>query len=324
MSTPERVLVRLPNWLGDVLMARPLLFGLRAALPRAAVWCVGPAGPMDLLRGDGAADAWLPWPVEGPARRALLGSLRAWRADVALVLPPSFSSACFVRHAGARRRIGYRGDGRSWLLTRALARPARGDRHLAEEFLALGEGVGVEQILRVPPELGAPVAPGRLALLGPGATYGPAKRWPAVRFAEVGRALVARGLDVRVVGDLAERAVCEEVAARIGPGAESLAGTTTLAQLLGLAAGARLALCNDSGLAHVCAAAGAPTAVVFGSTSSAWTAPLGPRVRVLQRPPVCAPCFRRDCRIGYVCLEAVTVRDVLDACEDLLAATEAA
>jgi heptosyltransferase II len=127
-----------------------------------------------------------------------------------------------------------------------------------------------------------------------------------------------------VVGTAAERAVCEVVAADIGAGAVSLAGTTDLERLVELAAGAGVAVCNDSGLAHVCAAVGAPTVVVFGSTSSAWTAPLGPRVRVVQRAPVCAPCFRADCRIGYACLEAVTAREVLAACEELLAGREAA
>ena len=140
----------------------------------------------------------------------------------------------------------------------------------------------------------------------------------AGRFAAGVVAGVARGLAVRVVGSDAERQVCEEVAAGIGDGAASLAGATDLARLAGLAAGAALAVCNDSGLAHVCASAGAPTVVVFGSTSSAWTAPLGPRVRVVQRAPACSPCFRRECRIGYGCLEAVAVGDVLAACEGLL------
>jgi heptosyltransferase II len=324
VSAPERVLVRLPNWLGDVLMARPLLFGLRTALPRADVRCVGPAGPMGMLRGDGVADEWLAWPGDAGARQALLGRVRAWRPELALVLPPSFSSAWFAWRTGAKRRIGYRGEARCPLLTRALPRPARGDRHLAEEYLALAAEAGVDQALRVPPPLATSVAAGGHALLGPGATYGPAKRWRAERFAEVGRALVARGLPVKVAGTAAERATCDEVAARIGAGATSLAGATDLGQLAGLAAAAAVAVCNDSGLAHVCAAAGAPTVVVFGSTSSAWTAPLGPRVRVVQRAPVCSPCFRRDCRIGYPCLEAVTASDVLAACDRLLAGREAA
>jgi heptosyltransferase-2 len=59
--------------------------------------------------------------------------------------------------------------------------------------------------------------------------------------------------------------------------------------------------------------------VLFGSTSSAWTAPLGPRVAVVQRAPVCSPCFQRTCRIGYRCLEAIEVDAVERACRQVAA-----
>jgi heptosyltransferase-2 len=150
-------------------------------------------------------------------------------------------------------------------------------------------------------------------LLGPGAIYGPAKRWAAERFAAVGRDAARDGARVLVCGTKAEVDTCAEVAGAIGSAAVSFAGQTDLAALAALCAGARFALCNDSGLAHLAAATGAPTVVIFGSTSSAWTAPLGARVRVVQRPPVCSPCFRRTCRIGYACLDRVAVDDVLRA-----------
>src|SRR5206468_3505619 len=81
--------------------------------------------------------------------------------------------------------------------------------------------------------------------------------------------------------------------------AVALAGATSLPVQAALCAIASLAVCNDSGLAHLAAAVGTPTVVIFGSTSSAWSAPLGARVRVVQRAPVCSPCFQRHCRIGY-------------------------
>ena len=133
------------------------------------------------------------------------------------------------------------------------------------------------------------------------------------RFAELCRELARRGWRVLACGAPADTAACEAVAAEAGAGTRSLAGRTSLAVQAALCARARAVVCNDSGLAHLAAATGAPTVTVFGSTSSAWTAPLGPRVRVVQRPPVCSPCFQRTCRIGYGCLEGVQVRDVLAA-----------
>src|SRR5207249_196174 len=112
-------------------------------------------------------------------------------------------------------------------------------------------------------------------------------------------------------------AACEQVAAGVGARGFALAGATDLATQAALCAGARLVVCNDSGLAHLAAAVGVPTLAVFGSTSSAWTAPRGPRVRILQHAPACSPCFQRTCRIGYRCLEAVEVGEVIAACDAL-------
>ena len=147
-------------------------------------------------------------------------------------------------------------------------------------------------------------------VLGPGAAYGPAKRWPAERFVAIGRRCVSRGLGVLACGAAGERDSAESIARAIGDQARALAGDTTIEEQLALCAGARVTVSNDSGLAHVAAASGSPTVVVFGSTSSAWTAPLGPRVAIAQRAPVCSPCFQRTCAIGYRCLVAVLVSDV--------------
>jgi len=217
--------------------------------------------------------------------------------------------------------VGFAHEGRSVLLTRALRRGARGDRHLSREYAELGAALGITPRAPLPALpvsaagreaatrlLGLP--PGMpYALLAPGATYGPAKRWPAARFAEAGRRMTAQGWKLFACGGAGEKEACDEVA--VACGAVSLAGRTTLPVMAALCAEARAVVSNDSGMAHLAGAVGARTVAVFGSTSAAWTAPLGARVAVAQRPPVCAPCFARTCRIGYRCLEAVTVDDVL-------------
>ena len=337
-----RIMVRLPNWLGDLLMARPLLHALRHRHPDASIVAVGHAAHLDLLAHDGVLDERHPWPPGDAERAVLARALRTRPADAALVLPPSFSSAWFAWRAGARQRIGFRHELRDLVLTLALARPPRGELHLSREYLALG--LALDEVLEVAPgraaadpavalpslvpppgaeeraqevleRILAPAVAGRpFALLGPAARYGPAKRWAASRFAAAGAALAGRGFQVLVCGAASERAECEAVAGAAGRGVVSLAGLADLAVQAALCARAAVALCNDSGLAHLSAAVGTPTVTVFGSTSSAWSAPLGPRVRVIQQAPVCAPCFQRTCRIGYRCLEAVSVERVLQAC----------
>jgi len=324
----QRILVRLPNWLGDVLLARPLLFALRRSFPQAEITGVAPGGLLELIAADATLDRAEAWPPSGAGQSALVHRTREWRPEAALVLPPSFSSAWFALRIGAPRRIGYRHELRGLLLTEALPRAPRGDVHLADEYLALGARIGA--VTAPVPALRAPVAGdaeaaellrthgldhGPLALLAPGAIYGPAKRWAPERFAAVGRSLREAGHAIAVCGTAAEAAEAAQVASAIGAGAVSLAGLTSLPTLAGLCARATLAVCNDSGLAHLAAACGARTVVIFGSTSPAWTAPRAPRVRIVQRAPVCAPCFQRTCRIGYRCLTAIEDRDVLAAVE---------
>jgi len=324
----ERVLVRLPNWLGDVLMARPAIHALRSAHPRAEITACGPRGLLELLAPERLwqrAEAL-------PGEPGLVGRLRAGRFDAALVLPPSFSSAWLAFRSGARLRVGFAHEGRSLLLTCAVRRPERGDLHLSREYLQLAAALEAREVPL--PGLGVDEAAVReaaallarvgveerpFAILGPGAAYGPAKRWSGGRFAALGRQLAGRGLAVLMCGAASEREVCEDVAAAIGAPARSLAGVTSLPVQAALCARAALTVSNDSGLAHLAAATGAPTVVVFGSTSSAWSAPLGPRVRVVQRAPVCSPCFARDCAIGYVCLSAVEVAMVTSAAGELVA-----
>ena len=90
---PARVLVRLPNWLGDAIMARPLLHALRVAWPAARIMGVGPEGPSAPIVGERLTDEFLPWPGDAAGRSAVIRSARAWRPDLAFVLPVSFSSA---------------------------------------------------------------------------------------------------------------------------------------------------------------------------------------------------------------------------------------
>jgi len=330
---PARVLVRLPNWLGDGIMARPLLHALRAGLGGAEVWGVGPAGPCAALLDERVLDRLVDWPRDGSGRAAATRRVRAWRPELAFVLPASFSSAWLAWRSGARERVGFASEARGALFTTALRRAPRGERHLSDEFMDLGRARGLvpapvpplrptaagdaeagSLLLRLGVSAGEPHA-----LLGPRSAYGPAREWFADRFVAAGRALVARGLRVVVCGTAAEREACGRVAAGIGPGAANVAGETSLAALVALAARARLALCNDSGLAHVAAATGAATIQIYGSASSAWTAARGPRVRVLHRAPVCSPCWRRRCVIGTRCLDAVRVAWVLRHADELLA-----
>jgi len=128
------IIVRTPNWLGDTVMALPMLAALRAAEPGARITLAGRWAT--LLAGQGVADVALPYPRPLAARRRLARALAAERADVAVLLPSSLESALAAWRWRAPRRVGYATDGRALFLTDALPLPAP-RLHQMNEYAAL-------------------------------------------------------------------------------------------------------------------------------------------------------------------------------------------
>jgi heptosyltransferase-2 len=157
-------------------------------------------------------------------------------------------------------------------------------------------------------------------VFAPGAEYGPAKRWPAIHFAELARLL---DRPVVLLGSGKEADLCQEIAGAAGYGkCLNLAGKTALLQAFALIAAARAVISNDSGLMHVAAAFGVPQVAVFGSSSPLHTPPLNDKARVLwlkqdadYQPPLdCSPCFQRECPLGHTrCLYDITPEHVVAA-----------
>lgn len=159
-----------------------------------------------------------------------------------------------------------------------------------------------------------------LVLLGmnPGAQYGPAKRWPAESFAAVARAVSGRvGKCLWLAfGSEADTELCEDITRRAGGGVASLAGRTSLRELMALLKLCRVLLTNDSGPMHVAAALGTPVVVPFGSTAPELTGPGLPGDRqhtLLKSAAPCSPCFRRTCPIDLRCMTGISPDRVTEA-----------
>ena len=306
---PAAILIRMPNWLGDLLMATGFV---RAVLKRF------PAARVDLIVRAGFEVLPLPhrgrvWShdkrVQGPG--AFGAGLRGEGFTHFFVLPPSLSSAWMAWRSRIPWRIGYAGEGRS-LLLRPARRTAHAPRsvHLSQEYLdllqpwLLARSGEYPAGLEPPPgwmkaHLPQPVRQGpSYVVLAPGAEYGPAKQWPPGHYRRTAEALSGAGWRVVAAGLPKDRPLGEELTAGL-PGALNLCGETDLPALTALLAGARLVISNDSGAMHLAAAAGVPQIALFGSTNSTWTAPLNPRAVLLSRNEPCAPCYRRTCPLGH-------------------------
>jgi len=268
--------------------------------------------------------------------RGAVAALRKRRWAVAVTFAESFSSALLLKLAGARRVVGYNADARRLLLSDALRRERLGMRpHLVREFMALAQAAGAEPADERPALVisrgvfsrsrailgSAGLRPeGPLVGICPGAAYGPAKMWSPEKFAGVARTMAAAGFSVAVFGSASEVELARRVAGETR-GVASLAGVTTVSELAGCLALCSVVIANDSGAAHLAAAAGTPVVAIFGSTDASWTRPLGPRtVVVTARDVPCAPCFGKRCDRGYECLSGISEETVAEAARSLAAA----
>lgn len=330
MSDPAKILVRAPNWTGDVIMATPGFRALRARFPAAQITAHVRPGLEPLLDAAPWFDAVLPVRSYHRGVAALLreaAELRRERFDLGLCLPDSFSSALLMRAGGVGRVVGYRRGGRSLLLHRSVeplvgAKPgwvAR-ERHV----LGLTGAVGCEdqrtelelfvsdaESREAGSALGAAAA-GPLALLAPGASYGPSKLWPAERFAAVGDSLAAVGASVAVLGTPAEAALTARVVHAMTAPALDLGGALSLGGLKGVVSQSRVLVCNDAGARHVAVALGVPCVVMMGSTALEKTDCNLEHVMVVSADVSCRPCYQRTCPIDHRCMTRIDAERVAE------------
>ena len=283
MSALE-ILVRGPNWTGDLVMATPGFRALRAGFPDARITLHVQAKLAPLLAGAPWFDAVAPFarpgaPLrEGRALRALA------RFDLGLCLPDSFEAALLMRAAGVKRIVGYPRNGRGPLLHQRVPFPSEAGRrgliprelHVLGLVEALGctrQGTALELFVTEAEQREADtalaaggVAAGEpVALIAPGASFGASKLWPAEAFAAVGDALVRAGARVVLTGTEAERALATRVRAAMRRGALDLCGALGLGAWKGLMRRARLLVANDAGARHVATALGATRRARDGS-----------------------------------------------------------
>jgi heptosyltransferase-2 len=321
----DRVLVRAPNWLGDVVLSLPALRDVRRAFPAARLSVLARPWVAEIYRAVPEVDAVLGSRGHAEDVAQLRGAF-----DLAVLLPNSFGSALVPWRASVPHRWGYATDGRGMLLTRRCRVPAsvRG-RSQVYYYRAMLESLGIAT--EGPPDASI-VCPGDWAAQGralvgdgpvvgvnPGAAFGTAKRWLPERFAAAAEIVARRlGASVAIVGGPDERPLGEAIAAQVRVPTRVLCGETTLAGLVGVLSGLTLLLTNDSGPMHLAAALGTPLVAVFGSTDWTETAPFGGRSALVREPVACAPCLLRECPIDHRCMTRVDVDRVARSALSLL------
>ncbi|CAN5221081.1 lipopolysaccharide heptosyltransferase II [soil metagenome] len=345
-----QILVVAPNWIGDAIMAQPLLRRLRErhgdaricvlAQPHVAPAVQRMAEVDEVIvesLGHGRLQLRQRWQL---ARRL---TKRAPPFAIAYVLPNSFKSALVPWLARIAERVGYLGESRRSLLTRWLPNPARrGHRPpIAAAYAALAGPLpaGFDSVGADRPRLNIAAAAAAIAkarsvgaaalTIGfcPGAEYGPAKRWPSEHFAALADLIVARYPQARIacLGGPGDREIAQAIDAATPVPILNLCGQTPLGDAIALIAGLNVVVSNDSGLMHVAAALDVPLVALFGSTDPRHTPPHSPVAAIARIDIACSPCFERVCPLGHLrCLRELSPERVMELLESRLSLRDAA
>jgi heptosyltransferase-2 len=320
-----RSLVVAPNWVGDTVMALPVLDALAASGRELHVLAKHHLGP--LLGLSQAVTATI---ERGATDSESVERLRQAECAEAFILPNSFRSAWLPYLAVVPTRFGYRGNLRSLLLAPGVPAPSTRGAHQVTDYERLLTVAGVALPGEWRPHLSpSPEAIARadevlqraglsgdsdpLVGLFPGAEFGPSKRWPWQRFGELTHALRRVRRDVRLLLLAGPKEVWSTVRIHEASGklVPVLGADLDLAELAGLLSRLDLLITNDSGPMHMAAALGVPCVALFGPTNPSRTRPYGDEHEVLYTDRWCSPCFRKRCPLlHHKCMKDIGVEQV--------------
>ncbi|MCP4145743.1 MAG: lipopolysaccharide heptosyltransferase II [bacterium] len=338
----QKLLVVMPNWLGDFVMATTFLNSLRQLekIKNYSISVLVRESWADLLKHDSRVDDVILYKRTGEhsgfaGNVRLAKALRKHKFDSAILLVPSFRSAAVTLLANIPERIGFKGDGRSLFLTHNIPRPEKGEMHFTEELHLLAKSFDETY---VPYEsLPSIEYPGLYEnnthnywTVAIGSTYGDAKCWPIDRVADfLVRMVRDNKQSIALVGDSKAAAHVADLKKKTGlnwlddfgdeAGVVDFTGRTTLIEISNILSRSKMFIGNDSGLMHLSAALGCPTVGIFGSTSPAWTFPKGRwTTAVAVAGFSCSPCFLKNCTHTEFCLETISAEDVYESAHALI------
>lgn len=331
-QAPKNIIVRMPNWLGDVVMATPVLADLHNYFPGATITAMCQSNVAPLLSYDPHIDEVFSYKrpsgwIHRDKHFEIVEDLRKGSYDLGVLLTNSLSSAWWFWRGNVKNRIGYAANLRSILLNKAVPFPKNLEtQHLVQTYKMLLDPLGLPKSDTVPKLYLAPkeiqeaqellqrldidIARHTLIGINPGAAYGSAKCWLPDRFEELTRRLI-EDKNVRIIyfGDNAGAPLVTNICSHFNEGVYNLAGKTSLRELMALINCCSAFLTNDSGPMHIAAALNTPLLALFGSTNEVKTGP-SPHGEVIHKHVECSPCYKRVCPIDFRCMKRIEVDEV--------------
>ena len=332
----RRILVSRTDRLGDLVLSTPVFEALRCQFPAAYLACLTFLENRAVVEGNPHLNEVILYDKKG-TEKGWLGNLRfafelsRKRFDTVVHLHPTNRMHLVSWLARIPVRIGYRKKN-AWALTQNLEDKKKlGLKHEAEYNFDLLSLLGVQQPEKI--SLHFPLKEndrvslnfllGNMGLkqdkpyvvLNPSASC-PSKIWSSERFAALADQIQEKyGFQIVLIGAGQDRSFASQVKARTSRTVFDLSGKLSLGMLAWLLKGAKLLISNDSGPVHVASAVHAPVISIFGRNLSGLSprrwGPLGEKARVVHKEVACPVCLAHQCRINFLCLDVISVNDVM-------------
>lgn len=340
-----KIVVRGTNWVGDAVMTIPALRELRRIFPNSIITLHTRSWARGIFEDADFIDEILTFEPEKSIFKTVLAQseiLKNRRFDVAVVLPNSFESALAVKLGKVKKRFGYAKEARSFLLTDAIKIPDwKNQRHEVFYYLNLiaeveNKYLGTRSVLENEPCFGLQISDERksqarkileengvdptkkIVAFCPGSTNSRAKRWQTSGYAELNDKIQTEpNANVILIGAHNETDVSNEVAAKSKLKPVVLTGKTDLSEATAILSICDLLVSNDTGPAHIAAALGTKTVVIFGPTNPLTTQPWN--ASIVRNNVECSPCMLRDCPIDHRCMDWISADSVFQIVKEKLA-----
>jgi heptosyltransferase-2 len=332
----NRILIVNVNWLGDAILTTPLFKAVKTKYPKSylAVMCVERV--REVFENNPYVNEIIIFDEKGEqksisAKLKFAKFLKEKNFDTAFFIHRSFTRIFICFLAGIKNRIGYWRLKSSFILTRKIKPPQKGI-HRQDYYLYLFEAMGIPVTDKIPQIFPLPrfkdkfnkilsEARGKythIVGINPSGNWR-LKLWPAQNFAFLCDRLVKElQCAILFVGATKDHIAAEEVIGRMEESSYNLCGRTNIRELAALMQEMALFVSNDSGPAHLAAALGIDTLVLFGPTSPEITSPRGKRVKIIKKDIACTvPCYKLNCK-DNTCMAAITVDEVFAVARDIL------
>lgn len=322
----KNILIRLPNWLGDMVMAYPFLYAIQRTYPSATIDLIVKKGLAELVPAMGKFNAVFPF--DKKSFRGARGAYRFGRElsektdyDLYISLPDSFSSAAMGYGSGATHRVGYRKELRQIMLTHAYS---FSDKILHRKTVYLNLLAHYSQRVQTsscphltvarPAQL-FPMPSGKNLVFNVNSNAD-SRRIPVFKAIEyITFWLEKTNYNIILPGHHSEYRYVQAVLETLGSNTRlyNVAGKTSIPQLMALLLQAECLVTTDTGIAHLGNAMGTPTTMLLGAADERVTAPIFSEGLYMPRVPglSCAPCVRNTCAVGGVpCLTQLTMESI--------------